>query len=536
MRSGSNWAATDYHPRSHQSEMFYFNYSLDVARRQFIIQWYMTTVTNDGSKKPTYYLCNDTQSLWVNGDHVINMGSSYKAKKRGKTATVYRGFTDPNSWLDKHHNCGEFWDTNGDYTGIRRWVNCLGTNWASGSFRLDADANGDASFPVSGSFKWYGRRLEFSIRLYVHNDSLRQRYTITYDGNTAQLRQEDKTVSNIPSPQTKVHGINTILSKNIPKANLYHYKFNRWALKKTNSFSYPSGTLTYSAGATYGVNGNNTLYAIWDKTIYDTQINTVDVTTFKNVSFDSWMSQQNSLLNINWSRGSSTNIANAKIPYDTSISLPYDTQLNRVYGHHLYSWTVTNSTNKTKSTVYVPLTNQQQSADTKIDVLGKTVVKPNYIPSTFNVTLLSYPNYTKEEAIRSFKCTYGQKVKADLSYTGQIPPGCEFIGWSVNKLPKPINPGSDLPIKDDSVTFTSTEEANEYYKDTMYLGMTDDEIERTFLYGEDIYLYPVFRFLTSIYIFTDGQWRLALPYINIDGTWHICLGYDYYAEDGKWHI
>ena len=103
MRSGSNWVATDYH--CHQSQQFYFTYTLNEKARTFHVIWYMTTVCNDNHKSPTYYLCNNTQSLVVNGVTKVRLSSSYSDRKKG---TVYRGFADNGSYLDRNYNKSTF--------------------------------------------------------------------------------------------------------------------------------------------------------------------------------------------------------------------------------------------------------------------------------------------------------------------------------------------------------------------------------------------------------------------------------------------
>ena len=535
MRQGSNWVATDYNPvqRCYQSEKFYYYAYPDVNNRRFLIRWYMTTEVASGNQRATYFLCRGTQSLWVNGSHVINMGSSYSSYKRGKRVTVHRGFTDPGSWLDRHHNCGEFFDKNGNYTGIRRWVNCLGTNWATGTFWLPANNYGDGRFSVSGSFTWFGRTLTFSRTFDVHSESLRRRYSVKFDSNMDEFRDEDKKVSNMPSSITRLHGRDLNLPKNIPENITNNYIFKEWSNSKKDSFSYLDSAKTFKPGSSYGLDGNQTLYAIWKKKDYQVSIDVSNKTTFVDYKINTWMKRY-MVDNRPWTLTDNTKLS-AMIPYNSEVVLPYDTYLNTVYGCHLYSWTINNTTKGTTETKLVKLTNQKQSSETKIDILGTTQITPNFKPSKFNVTLLSYPEYNKENPVRTLTCTFKDKVKGDLSYTGKIPPGCEFIGWSTNKFPKPINPGSEPPIKNDGINPISTEQLLNYYADTLYLGRTDTEIDRTFLFGENIVLYPVFRFLTSIYIYSNNAWHLAMPYIYSNNKWNICLGYDY-GKDNKWHI
>ena len=54
------------------------------------------------------------------------------------------------------------------------------------------------------------------------------------------------------------------------------------------------------------------------------------------------------------------------------------------------------------------------------------------------------------------------------------------------------------------------------------------------MYGEDINLYPVFRFLTSFYVYTNGEWKLALPSIYTNNSWKVSLG-NIYSNNDTWY-
>ena len=83
-------------------------------------------------------------------------------------------------------------------------------------------------------------------------------YAVTYDKNTTD------TVSNMPSNQTKIKGINLNLSSNIPKRT--GYTFKGWS--KT-----ASGTKAYEAGGSYTDDNAITLYAIWEAIKYNVRYN-----------------------------------------------------------------------------------------------------------------------------------------------------------------------------------------------------------------------------------------------------------------------
>lgn len=513
MRSGSNWVATDYH--CHQSQQFYFTYTLNEKARTFHVIWYMTTVCNDNHKSPTYYLCNNTQSLVVNGVTKVRLSSSYSDRKKG---TVYRGFADNGSYLDRNYNKSTFFDKNGDYVGIRRWVYVMGTNWTSGSFDIAARADGSAEFPVRGSFCWYGKTLTFSKTFKIQDARLKKKYTISYDSNIYDLLDGNKSVLNIPTPQTKTHGVNINVSSSIPKISTGNYIFNNWVTGKSSSFIPSSGAKAYKSNDTITTDSNLTLYAIWSKRKYTVTVDLTNYTTF-NSTIDSWISNQQKLYGISWVKDSNTKI-HTIVNYSDTIDIP-NSCVNNIYGKHLSNW---KSTSKT-----YPVNNSQ----TKLFIDGNITITPNFVPTTFNINLLTYPNYTLNEKLRTIICKYGNVITGDLSYNENIPLGCEFIGWSVNKISDPINPDVNLPIVND-ILFKSTLEANQYYINTLYLGVNDTQIIRKYMYGEDINLYPVFRFLTSFYVYTNGEWKLALPSIYTNNSWKVSLG-NIYSNNDTWY-
>lgn len=514
MRSGSNWVATDYH--CHQSQKFYFTYTLNESKRIFHVKWHMTTVCNDSHRSPTYYLCNGTQKLTVHGKTKINLGSSYSESGKG---TIYRGFADTGSYLDKNYNKSTFFDTNGDYIGIRRWVYVMGHDWKSGSFDIAAKADGSAEFSVNGSFCWYGKTLTFKKTFNIQDNKLRKKYKITYNSNISNLLSGNKTVSNLPKTQTKTYGVNLKLSTKVPKISTGNYIFSKWVTKKSTSFKAATGAKSYKSGGTVTANSDLTLYAIWSKKKCTV---TVDITKLNkfNSSLNTWISNQQKSYGIKWVKDNNTKI-HTIVNYGDNIYLP-NSCIAHVYGKQLSSW----------YSLLVGKKYPVNGTQTKIFVDRSMTLSPNFIPSTFNINLLTYPNYTLDEKLRTISCKYGSIVKGDLSYTGNIPSGCEFIGWSINKL-EPINPDVNLPIVDD-ITFKSTNEGNQHYMNTLYLGINDTQIIRKYMYGEDINLYPVFRFLTSFYVYTNGEWKLALPSIYTNNSWKLSLG-NIYSNDNTWH-
>ena len=72
-------------------------------------------------------------------------------------------------------------------------------------------------------------------------------YVISYDANGGY---------NAPSNQTKQHGVNITLSRDIPTRQ--NYTFKGWSTSSTSSF------VTYNPGDTYSSNSSIVLYAVWE--------------------------------------------------------------------------------------------------------------------------------------------------------------------------------------------------------------------------------------------------------------------------------
>ena len=131
MRSGTNWVGTNW--KANQSQTFHFSASRVGTTRKVKISWWMTTECNDSASSPTYYLCYQSQKLKVNGESIISWsGTNPNYTSNGHT--VYRGFADKGSWLDRNYGGKVYHDINGDYIGIDRYVQVLGTKWKTGSF------------------------------------------------------------------------------------------------------------------------------------------------------------------------------------------------------------------------------------------------------------------------------------------------------------------------------------------------------------------------------------------------------------------
>ena len=246
MRSGAKWVSTDYDSTTNQSQCFEFTATAVPNSRKVKIDWWMTTYSNDSAASPTYYLCRGAQKLVVDGVTQVNWSGTNPQYTNSSGATVYYGYADKGSWLDNNYGNKEFFDTNGDYTGIRRWVKVLGTRWKTGSFTKEANAAGSVSFSVSGDFGWYSDsiRLGFSKTFTISNLISPATYTIKYLPNSDSFVSGNSAL-NMPSNGTKTYDKSYTISSTKPTSKdgsgEVNYTFVTWVETPNTSFG-GSGT------------------------------------------------------------------------------------------------------------------------------------------------------------------------------------------------------------------------------------------------------------------------------------------------------
>ena len=110
-----------------------------------------------------------------------------------------------------------------------------GTIWVWGSYVVINGMVTSAPSPIQTMFN-------------IDESGETQRYTISYDANGG---------SNAPVAQEKVNGVDLKLSSSIPTRS--DYSFKGWSLDKNST------TAQYQPGGIYTLEGNRTLYAVWEK-------------------------------------------------------------------------------------------------------------------------------------------------------------------------------------------------------------------------------------------------------------------------------
>lgn len=450
-----------------------FDYTVieHVNERYATVKWSLTPYKyHDPSGDPndaTYHLLQGTNVLRItyikNGKrHEVERELSPSYSHDGRT--VHRGYTDHNSWLDTNKHNAEWFDTNGNWTGIRRWLKVLGSDFMSGEFHVDYDETGHASFYLYGRFNCYSASssqdvMKFDTR--VHLKAVLKAYKITYNanggtnsGDNTQTKYEDK-------PAELFYGTN--FSKN-------HFRISGW-----NTSANGNGT-AYKLGGTYTRNASDTLYAQWKRKTYTITYNAnggkcsgdnkqtkqdgIDATLFKGVNFSRT-------------------------------------------GYTLYGW----------NTKAKPGGNTAGRAFK----LGATYSGNNDItlyaqwkPRKYNVTLKD--RFTNKK-ISSFKATYDSKLtSAQLkilnSYTQA---GYEVLGWSKVKVPI----FSSKPTEAELSKYKFRQ--NAVFKET-----------------SDIVLYPILKYMSTIYVRVKGEWKLAVPYVRVKGQWKPAIAY--VRVKGQWRL
>lgn len=525
MRSGTNWVGTDWFPSgsaqysySGQSQVFYFSASRVSNTRKVRINWWMTTESNDNAGSPTYFLCYGTQKLVVNGQTIFTYipssgNNPYYINSSGNT--VYYGFADSGSWLDKNYNGHEYFDRNGDYVGINRYIVVLGTKWRTGAFDLEANSLGNVSFSVSGTFGWWGNNsLTFSKTFTVTGLVPTDTYTISFNANTKDL-VSGNTAFDIPKSITKQYNVDVNLPTVKPYAGtrgrVVNYDFYKWITNPANSFEYGTNSVGWTAGELFRENANTQLYAIWKK-------------AKRTLTFD---------LNGGKYRAVSDRVPNITAYYSDSVSLPTAKEITKD-GYIFTGW--------------------RDSAGTFIPNLKNYTVNQNttltaqYEGRKYEIILLDKDG----NAFRSVIVQYGSVIQGkgcDFTYT---PAGYECVGWSVNSM-QPIDVDADAPrIAKNYETplnnllyigagdytnspFMIDAETARIHSiiGNVNISTVDQSGSQVIAYRKPtdnidgvLYLYPILRYATSFYVYTNGGWKLAMPYVcDNNGLWKQSSGY-----------
>lgn len=502
MRSGADWVQTDYY--DNQSQCFEFTAARVSNTRKVKITWWMTTYSSDKAASPTYYLCWGNQKLVVNGSVQVNLtkpsysnNPQYTDKNTGNT--VYYGFADKDSWLDNNYRNSVFFDIDGDYLGIQRYLKVLGTKWTGSSFELTADDAGTVSFDVDGKFGWDGKTgLNFYKKFTISNKVPPATYSIKFNENKSNFVGTN-TISSMPSTITKTYNTDIKLPA-LPiakdsKGNIT-YRAVAWSLDPKDSFA--SRGKLYSANTSISNNSALTFYAIWEK-------------EKKTVTYD-----------VGDGQFLSNTAKSVATYYGAEITLPSADMVSR-YGSALKGWKDSNGNFFAQGSTYT--------------VYGDMTLTAVYGGSDYNITLCDING----NILRTLQNQYQAPLYGNFEYSV---PGYTCAGWTTNANVKKYDATQTLPpIVDNLNIISSVNVLNDY----MYIGCgnytvtnpfilpdvgVDNKNIRLHIIGQDIKLYPILVYETSFYVYHNNTWKLAMPYVYHSNAWKQSAGYVY--KDNAW--
>ena len=500
MRSGNTWVGTDWN--AHQSQTFHFSAERVGDTRKVKISWWMTTECNDSAASPTYYICYGNQKLVVNGKTEISWSSPSYTDSSGRT--VYRSFTDKGSWLDNNYRNKVFYDTNGDYLGIIRNVKILGTKWTSDSFTLKADDMGKVQFSVSGNFGWDGKaNLKFSKTFTVEDVVPPKPLIVDYSANSSGFLSGNN-AKKIPDDQTKTRGKDLELSSKVPVAydsdNEANYTFVCWSTDVVNSFTSKSDAKTYKPSATYKKDKSMSLKAVW--------------------------TASNKKLTYDLAGGAFDETPTTSAKYGSSIKLPWKVTK---YGYSFTGWKSVSGTVISSGGFYT-VSNEKNNHLTA-----------QYSANSYSITLKDIAG----KVIRTIPVSFDSIIYGDFTYSV---PGYNCLGWTTMNAPLYRNPGDEaLPVVPNVTPKVSPDiynKPNIFIGSESYISLWGNKYflvpdiwlrpaPRKYMLGQNLTLYPVLEYQSSIYIYTGDKWHLTLPYVYVDGKWVQTLGHIYTGNSWK---
>ena len=447
-----------------------FDYTVieHVNERYATVKWSLSPYRHyDPAGDPndaTYHLLHGTNVLRItytrNGKkHEIERELSPTYSHNGNT--IHRGYTDRGSWLDVNKGGDEWFDTNGNWTGIRRWLKVLGSDFMSGEFHVDYDETGNASFYLYGRFNCYSASSSQDVMKFderIHLRTVIKTYTITYNANGG-TNSGDKN-------QSKPENTNIQL--------FYGTNFSRklFDLKSWNTTSNGNGT-SYKLGGTYSKNASDTLYAQWSRKKYT-------VTYKPNGGKNTGDNDQTKYAGIDLSLFKGTNFSKK--------------------GYKLKNW------NKQSNGGGTPVFNLGGTYTGNHDI----TLYAQWEPCTYKVTL---KDYSTNKNYATFNATYDSKLtSAQLKTMNNYKcAGYELLGWSKTKL----NPFAKTP--------TDAELSKYRFQQNAVFKETSNIILYPILkYISTVYVRVNGEWKLAVpYVRVNGEWKSAIAYVRVDGKWKL---------------
>lgn len=301
-------------------------------------------------------------------------------------------------------------------------------------------------------------------------------------------------IKNLPSNVTYYKGTSYKIPKNILTDNSNHYIFNK-GYTTSNSLNINTSNPTKSLDSAQTLTGNVTYYACWTPQTYT-------YTFFNNSKYE----YQYTELNKNYTYTK----AAIDLPNLHTLTKNNSDISSKYYkvGYEFGGWDSQNGN--------IDVSNLKCSFDKDTKFYPRWNAIESKIIFDYN-----FDSYTREVPY-----TYDTDLNFSVALKNQsdeaksntmLRPGYKLVGWTYSKsisdiIYEPFK-SPDVPFKFDvttKVTYANSSFTNQDFKN---FGLT---------------LYAVWEYYTTVYVYNEGVWKLALPYVYIgNNTWNIALIYGY---------
>ena len=308
------------------------------------------------------------------------------------------------------------------------------------------------------------------------------KYTITYN-----KANSDK-VTNLPKSVKYYKGSTFKIPSTVPKDSTGHFVFaNGYTTSNKSKVNLKSPTAKINSSQK--VTGNKTYYASWKRRVYTYSfyLNSSLSNKYKNLSAKytyglgsatlpnlNDLSKNNSIINTYYKEGSTFNgwLSNkGLITASSGLHCSYDSNTN-----FWPDWKAITS---------------KVNFDYCYDDFKRSVEYTYGTSFNFNDTLKDKNNIFKSDVL--------------------LRPGYRLVGWSYKKPEKIYEPFSTS-----SSNFSYT--TNEYSIINYPTGYTNKQFK-----DEGITLYAVWEYYTTLYVYSNDKWNLALPFVYTNGEWKMAL-------------
>lgn len=319
------------------------------------------------------------------------------------------------------------------------------------------------------------------------------KYDITYNGG-----YKNGSLSDLPSNKKNVYsGTTCKVSSNKVKDNNNHYVFrNGYTTSLKGNVNVQQPDSKYNIGDEFKLTKDLTLYACWTPQTY---------------TYNFYSSYADGKYGTKWPLSSTyTYTKAAAILPNLNNYTDNNTTKNEYYkeGYNFIGW------DSAKGQILV-------SNGLSCTFDANTNFYPIWKPITTNIRFnfgFIKPN-TQEQYIETVSYKYDDLFDFRTLYKDTSPtlvrPGYKLMGWTTDKSKANIIYN---PFQSEGVL---------YKLDTRdYIKIPSSMNNRAFE-NNGLDLYAIWEYYTTAYVYTDNEWKLALPYVYTDNEWKIALAYTY---------